>query len=188
MFIKIMYALLSLILTQLFTTEGSTHMPHEVITATCAVSQPAPSKVSPFKTIVATPVLKLTNEERVCILIDRLCEEYEFNDPALIKAIVMCESSFNKNSVSAYNARGLMQITPRWFIDDMEKFGVSDLCADEVGNLTIGINYMKELINNNHGNVSKALVAYHDGGSVVENGTFSTAYSKRVLRVAGGYK
>lgn len=129
----------------------------------------------------------LERKTRVCALIDDVCEELSFTNTALIKAIVFCESNFNTYSVSSENAQGLMQIVPRWFVKEMAQAGVTDLCKDERGNLFIGISHIKGLLKLYDGDVSKTLVAYHDGCSAVENGIYSTAYSKWVIRVVGGY-
>lgn len=130
----------------------------------------------------------ITNKERVCILIDAVCNEMEFEDTALIKAMVQCESNFNKDAVSSYNAQGLMQITPRWFGELMNEYGVTDLCSDEAGNLRVGIHWISHLINKYNGDVHKALVAYNCGKSVVDNrGVTSNGYSRWVLRTAGDY-
>lgn len=130
----------------------------------------------------------ITNKERVCILIDAVCNEMEFEDAALIKAMVSCESSFDTTSVSSYNAQGLMQITPRYFKSLMERYEVTDLCKDEVGNLRVGIHWISHLINKYNGDVHKALVAYNCGESVVDNrGVTSNGYSRWVLRTAGDY-
>ena len=191
--IRLLSLLISLILTQVIssfiTTEKKTDtMPNKCITVYCLKNQPSPKEDTHSKeVIVPTKIHKYTTEERVCILIDDVCKELDFDNPALIKAIVLCESSFNTKSISSKNAQGLMQLTPRWFLKEMEQFGVTDLCKDEVGNLKIGISHIKGLIKAYNGDVSMALVAYHDGGSAVQRGINSTVYSRRVLRAVGGY-
>lgn len=133
-----------------------------------------------------TPIT--SNEERVCALIDDVCKELGFSDTALIKAMVSCESSFDTTSVSSCNSQGLMQITPRYFKSLMERYEVTDLCKDEVGNLRVGIHWISHLINKYNGDVHKALVAYNCGESVVDNrGVTSNGYSRWVLRTAGDY-
>lgn len=181
---------MSLVLSQVLNgfispMKGTTTM--STLSVTCPSSTPPAQEDSHIQPVVPTVVHKLTTEERVCILIDDVCEELDFDNPALIKAIVKCESNFHKDSVSDCNARGLMQITPRWFSREMQEFGVTDLCEDEIGNLRIGISHIKKLIHNYNGNISMALVAYHDGSSAVANGVYSTIYSARVLRAVGGY-
>ena len=141
-------------------------------------------------TTIQTPTKKETYHERevrVCKLIEEVCDDLDFHNYALIKAIVFCESNFNTHSISSENAQGLMQIVPRWFVKEMAQAGVTDLCKDERGNLFIGISHIKRLLKLYDGDVSKTLVAYHDGCSAVENGIYSTAYSKWVIRVVGDY-
>jgi len=126
-------------------------------------------------------------KERVCKLIEQVCQEMGFEEVALIKAMVECESGFDTNQISSKNARGLMQITPRWFGAEMATFGVTDLNADEAGNLRIGIRFINKLINK-YGDYSKALVAYNAGESEVDiDGVYHNSYSGKVLKVAGEY-
>lgn len=130
----------------------------------------------------------ITNKERVCTLIDAVCDDMDFEDTALIKAMVQCESNFNKDAISSYNAQGLMQITPRWFGELMNEYGVTDLCSDEAGNLRIGIHWIRHLLNKYSGNIEKALVAYNCGESAVDHrGVTSNTYSRWVLRIRGDY-
>lgn len=192
MLIRLLSLFMSLVLLQVLSsfmpTEKGMFTTHDDITVTCLSSTPSPQEDTHSKEVVIPiTVHKYTTEERVCILIDDVCKELDFDNPALIKAIVSCESSFNTKSISKENAQGLMQITPKWFLKEMKQFGVTDLCKDEVGNLKIGISYIKGLIKAYNGDVSMALVAYHDGGSAVQRGIKSTVYSRRVLRAVGGY-
>ena len=127
-------------------------------------------------------------ELRVCKLIDKICKEMNFKHVSLIKSMVYCESGFDKNSVSSCNAQGLMQITPRWFGESMAKYGVTDLCADEAGNLRIGIEWIQHLLEKYDGDAHKALVAYNCGESEVdEKGRTYSSYSYKVLKIAGDY-
>lgn len=140
------------------------------------------------KTEVPKVVPTFVNEERVCVLIDDICNETGFERPGLIKAMVYCESGFNKNCISQADARGLMQITPKWFGELMTQYGVKDLCVDEAGNLRIGIHWMDYLITKYNGDLHKALVAYNRGESVVDQvGVRQSKYSQKVLRIANGY-
>lgn len=129
-----------------------------------------------------------TNEERVCILVDKICDEMNFNNSSLIKGMIYCESSFNKNCISSAGSMGLMQITPRYFTELMEMYSVTDLCNDEVGNIRIGIHWINYLINKYEGDLHKALVAYNCGESYVDvRGYTESGYSRKVLRMAGEY-
>ena len=140
-------------------------------------------------TIKATARPVFTGEKgKIIGLIDELCTAADFDNPALIKAIVHCESSFNQYSISSCGAEGLMQIMPKYFGKLMSEYGVTDLCADEIGNLRIGIHWMQYLIAKYDGNLSKALVAYNCGESAVDvKGRTSNSYSKKVLNIVGDY-
>lgn len=124
----------------------------------------------------------------VCQWIDEICLAQGFNNPALIKAMVQCESSFNPNSISSAGCEGLMQITPRYFGALMKKYVVTDLCKDPYGNLQIGIDWVKTLTEKYNGDLGKVLVAYNLGESKVDDhGICSTGYSEKVLRIVGDY-
>ena len=140
-------------------------------------------------TIKATARPVFTGEKgKIIGLIDELCTAADFDNPALIKAIVHCESGFNKYSISSCGAEGLMQIMPKYFGKLMSEYGVTDLCADERGNLRIGIHWMQYLIAKYDGNLSKALVAYNCGESAVDvKGRTSNSYSEKVLNIVGDY-
>ena len=147
-----------------------------------------------FETTTTTEVIfeeetkPLTNEERICSMVDDICKEMEFDKPELIKSMIYCESSFNKNRISHAGARGLMQITPRWFGELMKEYNVTDLCEDEEGNIRIGIFWINRLINKYDGDIHKALVAYNCGESYVyKNKSTSSSYSRKVIRIAGEY-
>ena len=124
----------------------------------------------------------------VCQWIDGICKDQNFNNPALIKAMVQCESSFNPKSISKYGCEGLMQITPEYFHDRMAKYAVHDLCEDPYGNLQVGIDWVKALVEKYNGDLGKVLVAYNCGESVVDNkGITSSGYSEKILRIVGDY-
>lgn len=152
--------------------------------------EPSPSEAetTPKQVDVEVTSEPINYKQIVCQWVDDICKEQGFNNPALIKAIVHCESSFNQYSVSSHGAEGLMQIIPKYFGKLMSEYGVTDLCADEIGNLRIGIHWMQYLIAKYDGNLSKALVAYNCGESVVDvKGRTSNSYSKKVLNIVGDY-
>lgn len=127
-------------------------------------------------------------EERVCLLIDEVCRELGFDRPSLIKAMVYCESGFDKTQISSEDARGLMQITPVWFGKLMAEYEVTDLCADERGNLLIGVRWIQYLMYKYSGDVNKTLVAYNLGESRVDRGGITqNGFSTKVLRIEGEY-
>ena len=79
-------------------------------------------------------------------------------DPALIKAIVMAESSYNPEAVSRMGARGLMQLMP----GTAESLGVED-CFNPEQNIRAGVRYFKQLFQKFNGDIRLALAAYNAG-------------------------
>lgn len=89
------------------------------------------------------------------------CEKYEV-DPAVVIAMIERESRFNADVVGdSGRSFGLMQIQKRWHSGRMEKLGCDDL-LDPYQNVTVGINFLAELIDYGKG-VEWALMAYNGG-------------------------
>lgn len=163
----------------------------EKFLATVKTEEPKKKRESTYQKIsirsTARPVY--TGEKgRIITIIDEVCKEMNFNYPALIKAIVHCESGFNQYAVSSCGAKGLMQIMPKYFGKLMDEYGVVDLCSDEIGNLKIGIHWIEYLLTKYEGDINKALVAYNGGESVVDRqGKTHNSYSEKVLNMVGDY-
>jgi hypothetical protein len=83
-------------------------------------------------------------------------------DPALIKAVIMAESSYNPKAVSPRGARGLMQLMPR----TAESLGVKDI-FDPFHNINGGVKYLRRLLDRFKGDVELALAAYNAGSRYV---------------------
>ncbi len=117
--------------------------------------------------IVDDPVAKRhrpklrTVRTRFDALIESVASHHEV-EPALVKAIVQAESSFNPNAVSRAGARGLMQVLP----ETASIFSVENL-LDPQQNLQAGVQYLKHLIELFDGNVTMAVAAYNAGPSRV---------------------
>ncbi len=79
-------------------------------------------------------------------------------DPAIVKAIIMAESSFNPRAVSKRGAKGLMQLMP----GTAEEMGVEDIFNPE-HNINGGVRYYKKLLRRFKGDVKLALAAYNAG-------------------------
>ncbi len=79
-------------------------------------------------------------------------------DPAMVKAIILAESSYNPKAVSKVGARGLMQLMPA----TAKELGVRDSFNPEQ-NIHGGVKYYKQLLVQFNGNVKLALAAYNAG-------------------------
>jgi soluble lytic murein transglycosylase-like protein len=79
-------------------------------------------------------------------------------DPAIVKAIIMAESSYNPRAVSKRGAKGLMQLMP----NTAEEMGVEDI-FDPEHNINGGVRYYKKLLNKFKGDIKLALAAYNAG-------------------------
>jgi soluble lytic murein transglycosylase-like protein len=86
-----------------------------------------------------------------------VAKSYEV-DPALVRAIIMAESSYNPRAVSKKGAKGLMQLMPK----TAEYLGVEDSFNPE-HNIDAGVRYFKKLLGQFNGNVKLALAAYNAG-------------------------
>lgn len=107
-----------------------------------------------------------------------LCEEYGIRYE-LALAVVEIESGYDPDCTSSCDARGYMQVIGKWHKDRMERLGVKDL-YDPYGNLTVGVDYLSELINK-YGDEEKALVCYNQGSL---KGKTSTPYSRAIIKRA----
>ena len=102
-------------------------------------------------------------------------------DPAIVMAMIDRESDYQADTIGDNgNSFGLMQIQPRWHSERMERLGCTEL-LDPYHNVTVGIDYLAELLDRYNGDMAKALVAYNQGNY---KGTV-TAYAKAVMEKAG---
>ncbi len=100
---------------------------------------------------------KKASKDRIQIIISETADRYQV-DPAIIKAIVMAESSFNPKAESKVGARGLMQLMPR----TAEYLGVKD-SFNPVENIDAGVRYFNKLLHRFDHNIELALAAYNAG-------------------------
>ncbi len=104
-------------------------------------------------------------------------------DAALIRAVIMAESSYNPRAVSHRGAQGLMQLMPttaKWL-------GVKD-SFNPAHNIDGGVRYLRRLLDRFKGDVELALAAYNAGSRHVRNYggippfKATRIYIKKVLR------
>lgn len=113
-----------------------------------------------------------------------IAEDYGL-DPSLVIAIIESESSGRRKVVSSAGCVGLMQISPKWHTDRMERLGVEDL-EDAYGNILVGCDYLSELCGK-YDDVYTVLMCYNEGeysGAVekAEQGKHSKYAEKIVAR------
>ena len=84
-------------------------------------------------------------------------------DPAMVKAIILAESSYNVRAVSNRGARGLMQLMPI----TAREMGVQNVFNPQQ-NIHAGTAYFKKLLIRYNGNVKLALAAYNAGSGRVQ--------------------
>ena len=100
--------------------------------------------------------------------------------PAIVFAMIYCESNYRADVIGdGGNSFGLMQIQPRWHSQRMAKLGCTDL-LNAYDNVTVGIDYLSELLERYDGDIAKALTAYNRGHYAGE----VTAYAKAVINEA----
>ena len=85
-------------------------------------------------------------------------------DPALVKAIIMAESGYNARAISKRGAKGLMQLMPA----TAQALGVEDVFNPKQ-NISGGVRYFKQLVNQFDGDVELALAAYNAGSRNVRH-------------------
>ena len=120
--------------------------------------------------------------------IRRASDAYQV-DPALIKAVIMAESSYNPRAVSAQGAKGLMQLMPV----TARSLGVAEP-FDPAWNIDGGVRYLRQLLDRFEGRVDLAVAAYNAGSRHVRNYggvppfAETQSYVKKVLKYKEKYQ
>ena len=105
-------------------------------------------------------------------------------DPALICAVILCESSFNPQAESRLGARGLMQLmedTASWIAHHLGEDGADytfDLLYDPETNIRFGTWYLGYLSRRFDGDATKIVCAYHAGQGNVDHWLLNPDYSR----------
>lgn len=117
--------------------------------------------------------------------ISEAAKEYQIR-PALLRAVIQTESSFNPHAVSPAGAQGLMQLMP----STASALGVTDP-FDARQNIMGGTKYLRQQLDRFGGDEQKALAAYNAGaGAVVRYGGVppypeTMHYVSKILSLAG---
>ena len=124
---------------------------------------PPPVEETPAARLESVPSSSVFKEKDELFrpIIREVADRHEV-DPALVKAIIMAESSYNPKAISKRGAKGLMQLMPL----TAESLGVKDI-FDPEHNINAGVGYFKKLLNQFGGDVKLALAAYNAGSKKV---------------------
>ena len=110
-------------------------------------------------------------------------------EPAIVKAVVHVESTFNPRATSPKGAMGLMQLMPT----TAKRFGVKNAYLPRA-NVRGGVKYLKFLLKRYRGNIKLALAAYNAGeGAVDRVGAIppyreTQSYVRKVLKMIKIYR
>lgn len=132
---------------------------------------------------VASPALELMYDlplrAEVQLEVEAMCAARDI-DVAVVLGIIYVESRYDEGAVGDYcESYGLMQVQPKWHGDRMTRLGATNL-LDGVQNVTVGIDYLDELLDRYDGDYLAALTAYNAGHY---SGTVS-AYAYEVMETA----
>lgn len=94
-------------------------------------------------------------------------------DPKLVMAVAKVESNLTPDVVSSAGAVGVMQLMP----ETAKGLGVRN-SKDPRDNIDGGVRYLKQLIGNFDGDITKAVAAYNAGPQAVKNYNGIPPYSE----------
>ena len=122
------------------------------------------------------------------VYIIQTCEELNI-DAAVVMAMIFFESSYQADAIGdGGDSLGLMQIQPEWQKERMERLDVTNL-LHPYQNVTVGIDYLAELMDKHNGNTEMALIEYNAGQPNAykywfDQGIYSNEYSQKVTDLA----
>jgi soluble lytic murein transglycosylase-like protein len=96
-------------------------------------------------------------------------------DPLLILAVIAVESRYNPVAESAFGAKGLMQVIPKFHMDKVEPLGGQDVLLEPEANIRIGTQILRECLRR-FGETGSALQMY--AGALDDA---NSVYSTKVL-------
>lgn len=114
--------------------------------------------------------------------VSEVSQFYDLN-PNLILAMIEAESSGRTKVVSKAGCVGLMQVSPKWHKDRMDRLGVTDL-TDAYSNILVGCDFVAEMFAK-YDDVYCVLMGYNQGeysgaiGKAME-GKYSR-YAKKIV-------
>ena len=154
-------------------------LPHQLSPAT------PPRQPTATVTVSIDSAVPIPASEAYRDLIQEAASRYDV-DAALIRAVMLAESAFDTSAVSRAGAQGLMQLMPAV----AEAFGVADP-FDPRQNIMAGAEYLRQLLDRYHGDLTLVLASYNAGATAVrEYGGVppfaeTQHYVKRVTRLVG---
>ena len=122
------------------------------------------------------------------VYIIQTCEALNI-DAGVVMAMIFYESSYQADAIGdGGDSLGLMQIMQCFHEDRMARLDVTNL-LHPYQNVTVGIDFLAELLDEYDGNVEMALMAYNAGRSGADEywfskGEYSNDYSRKVVELA----
>jgi len=142
--------------TRLFlTADNSSYIDVPSADITGIEKEPTLPPVTPASS-VAPPAVDLNQVVRSASAVSRL-------DPELVNSLISVESGFNTRAVSRKGAQGLMQLMP----ETASHLGVTNP-FDPQANVDAGTRYLRQLLEQYHFDLVKALAAYNAGPQRVD--------------------
>lgn len=154
--------------------------------AAVMLPEETPVVVEQREDVYATYNVPLDYDLQVYII--QTCEALNI-DAGVVMAMIFFESNYQADAIGdGGNSLGLMQIQERWHKDRMERLDVDNL-LNPYQNVTVGMDFLAELLDEYDGNIEMALMAYNAGRSGAEEywfskGEYSNDYSRKVVELA----